>query len=129
MKYKRSKASTEERRAKIKTQLAEFDKTLDDETRAYITARWSGYSPRNALLITMQCPTATDVAGFVAWRERGRTVRKGEAGIMILAPAGHGDDVTDVETGEVTEKGRQYFKAAYVFDVAQTDLLSERVAA
>jgi hypothetical protein len=53
-------------------------------------ATHDGYSDRNACLIAMQDPEATDVSGFHTWLSRGRSVRKGEAGIMILAPAGHG---------------------------------------
>ena len=46
------------------------------------------YSPRNALLIQMQNPNATLVAGYQAWQSKyGRYVRQGEHGIKILAPA------------------------------------------
>jgi hypothetical protein len=56
--------------------------------RAYLTAmgRFHQYSWGNALLIASQRPTATHVAGFHTWRKFGRHVRKGEKGIMILAP-------------------------------------------
>jgi hypothetical protein len=49
-------------------------------------ARFHCYSFRNCLLIAMQKPNATYVAGFQRWKELGRFVRKGEKGIMILAP-------------------------------------------
>src|SRR3989304_4562705 len=48
--------------------------------------RFHEYSFRNCLLICMQRPDATHVAGFYRWRELGRFVKKGEKGIMILAP-------------------------------------------
>ncbi len=38
------------------------------------------------MLISMQCPDATQVAGFRRWQELGRQVRKGEKAIRILAP-------------------------------------------
>ena len=44
------------------------------------------YSPHNVLLITSQCPHARAVAGFHTWKTVGRTVRKGEKGLAILAP-------------------------------------------
>ena len=44
------------------------------------------YSLGNQLLIAMQAPDATFVAGFHAWKDLGRRVRKGEHGIRILAP-------------------------------------------
>jgi hypothetical protein len=45
-----------------------------------------GASLGNTLLIAAQCPDATCVAGNAAWRTAGRQVRKGERGIVILAP-------------------------------------------
>ena len=49
-------------------------------------AQFHNYSWNNQLLIAMQCPTATRVAGFHTWRKMNRFVRKGEKGITILAP-------------------------------------------
>src|SRR5437773_9358988 len=48
--------------------------------------RFHRYSWGNVLLINAQRPTATRVAGFHAWRQLERSVRKGEKGIMIFAP-------------------------------------------
>jgi antirestriction protein ArdC len=65
----------------------------------------------------MQRPDATRVAGFKAWQQLGRQVRKGERGIRIMAPrtAKERDD----QTGE--ESRRVYFVSVAVFDIAQTD--------
>jgi len=60
------------------------------------------YSPLNQLLIVTQCPHATETYGYIAWQERGYQVRKGEKGIMIIAPhekkggkaEGQGDEST-----------------------------------
>jgi hypothetical protein len=82
---------------------------------AYI-ARFDGYSERNALLIAMQSPEATDLDGFHAWLQRGRCVRKGEKGIRIMAPAG----VYRTGEGEDAEDHLR-FRLATVFDVSQTD--------
>ncbi len=49
-------------------------------------ARFHRYSARNVVLILAQQPAATQVAGFSTWRKLGRTVRRGERGIAILAP-------------------------------------------
>jgi N-terminal domain of anti-restriction factor ArdC len=38
------------------------------------------------MLIASQKPTATHVAGFHTWHKLGRFVKKGEKGILILAP-------------------------------------------
>lgn len=76
-------------------------------------AKFRRYSFQNTMLIALQRPDATQVAGFHAWRKLGRSVRKGEKGIKILAPRiGKDDD------GEKVVRG---FMTVTVFDVAQTD--------
>ena len=83
-------------------------------------SRFHRYSWSNVMLIDMQMPGATQVAGFHTWRQMKRWVRKGESGIAILAPmtrrkkeVGPGnDDDQDAITG---------FRTVHVFDVSQTD--------
>lgn len=53
-----------------------------------VMSRFHKYSWGNALLIYSQRPDATHVAGFNAWLKLRRCVRKGEKGIVILAPHG-----------------------------------------
>ena len=59
-----------------------------DEWRRMLTvaARFPTYSANNVLLIGLQRPDATRVAGIRTWNALGRRVRKGEKGIAILAP-------------------------------------------
>lgn len=59
-----------------------------DALTAYLDAmsRFHRYSFGNVLSIARQRPGATRVAGFHAWRQLGRNVKKGERGIRILAP-------------------------------------------
>jgi hypothetical protein len=77
-------------------------------------ARFHRYSPRNVMLIGMQRPEATSVAGFRTWRALGRQVRSGERAISILAPMLRR---TDGEDGLLLVG----FRWVNVFDVAQTD--------
>ena len=50
-------------------------------------SRFHRYSVNNTLLIYLQKPDATLVAGYRSWQERfGRNVKKGEKSIHILAP-------------------------------------------
>ncbi len=97
-------------------------------------SRFHHYSLGNVLLIAMQRPDATRVAGFTTWKTLGRIVRKGEKGIGILAPCSYrpssesdsdtpSDGAADKPTGERTSGGRvlRGFRVAYVFDVSQTD--------
>ncbi len=54
----------------------------------YLSAmgRFHNYSFGNIMLIARQKPDATNVAGLRTWNSLGRFVRRGEKGIMILAP-------------------------------------------
>jgi len=133
MSYRRRKtaadiAARRQQIADLKARLEQYEAELSEAEIAVITARFDGYSMRNALLIAMQMPTATDVDGYKAWQKRGRQVRKGEQGILIFAPAGQTEPVTDDE-GNVVEEGRMRYRVAYVFDISQTDEIAERKAA
>jgi len=85
------------------------------------------YSFRNCLLITIQKPDATLVAGFQKWKELGRWVKKGEKGIAILAPLVYRkqkqEDEAPPQESEDSSKVRvlRGFKAVHVFDVSQTE--------
>ena len=50
-------------------------------------SKFHNYSFNNTLLITMQKPDATLVAGYQAWQKKfNRHVKRGEKGIQIIAP-------------------------------------------
>lgn len=78
------------------------------------------YSFGNVMLIMAQRPDATRVAGFHTWKSLGRSVRKGEKGIMIIAPmtlrAKEGDGADDRDAPRIVR-----FRVAHVFDVSQTE--------
>jgi antirestriction protein ArdC len=82
--------------------------------------RFHRYSLNNVLLIALQKPNASYVAGFRTWNELGRFVKKGEKGIMILAPIvrrkADGEEASDEASCTIAG-----FRAAYVFDISQTD--------
>ena len=84
---------TEQRQAKLAdlhTQLVDQVSTLTDadQWRAWLSfaTGFHSYSFNNMILIWMQRPDATWVAGIKRWNSMGRRVRKGEHGIAILAP-------------------------------------------
>jgi hypothetical protein len=82
------------------------------------------YSLGNQLLIALQKPDATFVAGFRAFLKLNRCVRKGEKAIRILAPMTvrqHDGEETDDD-----EQKRTVFRSVAVFDVSQTDPLPGR---
>ena len=101
-------------------------------------SKFHNYSFNNTLLIAMQKPEATLVAGYKAWQKNfERHVNKGEKAIRILAPAPYKikeeRDKLDPVTGEMMfdENGMPQkeqvevtipaFRAVSVFDVSQTD--------
>jgi antirestriction protein ArdC len=82
-------------------------------------AFWN-YSWHNQMLIWRQKPDASFVGGFHTWLKCGRYVRKGEKGILILAPMFFKDN-SRMADGSETEIKRVWFKVVYVFDISQTD--------
>lgn len=62
--------------------------------------RFHRYSLHNVLLIASHKPNASHVAGFRTWSQFGRFVRKGEKGILILAPIVRRKPETRNETQE-----------------------------
>ena len=79
-----------------------------DQYKQWLTtmSRFHDYSLNNTLLIAMQKPDATLVAGYTTWKNQfGRQVNKGEKGIRILAPTPYKKkvevDKTDPNTGEI----------------------------
>jgi hypothetical protein len=122
---RKTRKSTEDRRAQVAAlhdELDAFKATADPAELAVIFARFDGYSERNAMLIAMQRPDATDVSGFHAWHDRGRRVMKGQHGIAILAPAGTSTATEPGPEGNgETTTTRQWFRVAYVFDIASTE--------
>jgi hypothetical protein len=89
----RTKKMNSENIKKITNQAIEQLITALNEGRSetltqYLAAigQFHRYSLRNVMLIASQKPTASHVAGFHAWHKLGRFVKKGEKGILILAP-------------------------------------------
>jgi len=85
-----------------------------------VMSRFHRYSWGNCLLIYSQRPNATHIAGFHAWLKLRRYVRKGEKGIVILAPM-VGKKKFDDELSEDAHSRLFGFRAAHVFDVSQTE--------
>jgi hypothetical protein len=84
----------------------------------------SRYSLNNQWLIAIDCAARgiapTHVAGFRAFLDLNRCVRKGETAIRILAPVTVKQRDTD---GERTGETKTFFRTVPVFDVSMTDPL------
>jgi len=104
----------------------EQGKTEVLETYLSALASFHHYSFGNTMMIIKQFPEASKVAGFHTWRKLGRRVRKGESGIVILAPmiGRKKDEAESDHRDESTlsdEKPAFGFKAVHVFDISQTE--------
>ena len=101
-------------------------------------SRFHKYSVNNTMLIYMQKPDATLVAGFNKWRDQfERNVMQGEKGIKIIAPTPFKKKIEqekrdpdtnlpmlDADGKVITEEKEikiPMFKPVTVFDVSQTD--------
>jgi N-terminal domain of anti-restriction factor ArdC len=119
MKSEQIKEFTEKASQRLVTALAAGP---SDALASYLQAiaRFHRYSLHNVLLITLQKPNASHVAGFRTWNQLGRFVKKGEKGILILAPLlrRQPDNADGSSTDLSIIMG---FRAAYVFDVSQTE--------
>jgi antirestriction protein ArdC len=87
--------------------------------------RFHRYSFFNVMLIFRACPHATRVAGYQTWKSLGRYVKKGEKGIMILAPVFRRrmDEDNEAEHAKLDcsdSRALVGFRAVYVFDESMT---------
>ena len=101
-------------------------------------SRFHNYSYNNTILIHMQMPSATHVAGFNKWKNQfGRHVKKGEKGLTVIAPTPFKKRVEEMKLdpdtrapvldhdGNVIMEEREVeiplFRPVKVFDVSQTE--------
>jgi N-terminal domain of anti-restriction factor ArdC len=115
--------------ANVKSLVEQLEAGHSDALTAYLNAmsRFHRYSLGNVLEIARQRPDATRVAGFWKWKELGRSVKKGEKGIRILAPIIGIRRKKDEEVqasrdpAAINKAVLVGFRSAYVFDVSQTE--------
>lgn len=101
---------------------AALEQGQSDAMKTFLSAvsRFHRYSFGNIMLIASQKSDATRVAGFQTWKSLGRFVKKGEKGIVIIAPMVlRRKESSDNASGE--DRTILRFRAVYVFDVSQTD--------
>lgn len=102
-----------------------------------VMSKFHHYSFNNTMLIALQKPDASLIAGFSAWKNtHGRTVKKGEKGIRIIAPAPFkvkqemekldpktNMPLVEADGNAITEEKEitiPAYKVVSVFDVSQT---------
>ena len=121
------KEKVEQALSRINEGTKEFFST--DRYKDYLRflGKFHSYSLNNCILIARQKPDAGRVAGYNDWKKKfHRNVKRGEQGIMILAPF---KGRREVETGDIDINGNPekkevdyiYFQPVYVFDESQTE--------
>ena len=135
---KTEKQKVQEITEKLEQGIKELFESEKYKTYLNTMSKFHNYSFNNTMLIAMQKPDATLVAGFKAWQKNfDRHVKKGEKGIRILAPAPYKikeerDKIDPVTQELLLDKDGNpqkeevgitipAFRAVSVFDVAQTD--------
>lgn len=98
---------------------------------AYLStmSKFHRYSFGNILLILLQCPSASQIAGYGDWKKNfGRQVKRGEHGITILAPCPYHrqEEVEETAPDGSSSKSVQWvqrmsFRTVTVFDISQTE--------
>ena len=87
-----------------------------------MASRLHRYSAHNTLLVLMQRGDAMAVAGYRAWQQMGRQVRKDSQAIWILAPNKYKVEVENEQTGEKdTTFALRGFRPTAVFAIEDTD--------
>ena len=131
------KAAAAQRRERF-TELANDISRMTDDERAALVARVGAIvtcegralSVHNSCLVLTQLPTASMVGGFCQWQAHGRSVRKGEHGLMIWVPTSRKDNAEPVAGAEQVEgegkAKRSGFVMGTVFDVTQTEPTADR---
>ena len=93
--------------------------TTSEKWKQYldVQSKFYRYSPNNVMLIMLQNPYATRVAGYRAWQAMDHQVRAKELALRILAPMTYQKDGPEGEkTSEI-----HGFKTVPVFDISQTE--------
>src|SRR5699024_12799906 len=104
-------AAREARAAKVEQMQDDLAAAVADLTESGAWQRWldhlgsfHNYRFNNTMLILVQCPTASRVAGYQAWKAKGRQVGNREKGIPIFGKPFRRVTETDEATGEETPR-------------------------
>lgn len=130
------KAAVAERRAKFRALVARIAKMTDEEKIALtsgmlVTVEGHTLSFKNQLLVALQLPGASVVAGFRQWIRAGRCVKNGQHGAVIWIYTGSKETEAGCEPSdaEVENGGSMRFVTGTVFDISQTEEIGVEVAA
>ena len=123
---------------KLQDAVAELVSGDDWQRMLKVASKFHNYSFNNQLMIFLQRPEATHVAGFNRWKSLNRFVKKGEKGIAIFAPCKYrqkdeasqeNHSPTPSDLGSASDSGSSKakhvirgFRVVHVFDTLSRDL-------
>jgi len=118
-----------EKKEKIRA-LAQQLKAMPDHDRERLASQvqirkatdGSFYSVKNQCLIAFQKRDATLCASFDDWKKEGRTVRKGERGLIVFVPTFIKEKAKETDEERESLRG---FITGYVFDITQTEAIEK----
>ncbi len=126
-----NKDKIQEALSRIKEGIDNINSDADWLSFLAFQSRFYNYSFNNTMLIYLQFPQASYVKGYRAWNQLGRYVRKGENGIMILAPCFRRitefkepldkNTYNDAEGEKEEKRVISGFRVSHVFDLSQTE--------
>lgn len=106
---------------KLQSAVAEIVSGDEWKRMLSVAAKFHNYSFNNQLMIFLQRPDATVVAGFNRWKSLDRFVKKGEKGLAIFAPCKYKTKIEDDNGDEKTFQQLRGFRVVHVFDISQTE--------
>ena len=128
-------AAAKERRTKF-SELCQMVAAMSEADRATLAARimvttieGHALSLHNACLVAYQRENVTLVGGFHQWKQQGRTVRKGEHGLMIWCPTAGPREKEQTSESKDSPAAHPGFIMGTIFDISQTEPLQAQEAA
>ena len=107
--------------SRLERGLAELIESGDWRNYLFSQSKFHRYSFNNVLLILLQKPDASRIAGYQTWRELGRQVKRGERALQILAPLQRKRERENEKGESETFYAVAGFKTVSVFDISQTE--------
>ena len=118
-------ADRDERRRKFRALVKRIADMPESERQALCalgiaTVDGHALSFKNTMLVALQLPHASIVAGFRQWLRAGRSVTKGQHGATIWIPTGPKSESAEPSEAEIEAGGGPRFITGTVFDISQT---------
>jgi hypothetical protein len=111
---------------KINMQAEALDRARNGQSLSNYPAIYAGFMEKG--IAESDIKPRENVFTFSAWKALGRSVKKGEHGVRIVAFIERTERVRDPSSGEETDSVWRSPSTSVVFHISQTELTSEREA-